>query len=181
MVTETWEQTPWTEALSTEGTRDGNNLITFITMERGITPTKFAFWFANYANLTDFNGRADNDELGLDVSQTTSLEGLFQNDRKLSIVGNIYDWDVDQVTNFDSLFENCSSLYTIDIHKWIMGPNATTSHVNMLKGLTSLRTLILNGNISLKDSGLDDATERSDPRRNSGQLAAYQRRHGFPL
>ena len=23
--------------------------------------------------------------------------------------------------------------------------------------------------------------ERSDPRRNSGQLAAYQRRHGFPL
>lgn len=161
VVTETWEQTPWTEALSTEGTRDGNNLITFITMERGITPTNFAFWFANYANLTDFNGRADNDELGLDVSQTTSLEGLFQNDRKLSIVGNIYDWDVDQVTNFDSLFENCSSLYTIDIHKWIMGPNATTSHVNMLKGLTSLRTLILNGNISLKDSGLDDAT--SDP------------------
>ena len=76
-------------------------------------------------------------------------------------MGNIYDWDVDQVTNFDSLFENCSSLYTIDIHKWIMGPNATTSHVNMLKGLTSLRTLILNGNISLKDSGLDDAT--SDP------------------
>ena len=168
VVTETWEQTPWTEALSTEGTRDGNNLITFITMERGITPANFAFWFANYANLTDFNSRADNDELGLDVSQTTSLEGLFQNDRKLSIVGNIYDWDVDQVTNFDSLFENCESLYVVDIHKWIMGPNATTSHVNMLKGTDSLRTLILNGNISLKDSGLDDATSNPNHAETKG-------------
>ena len=56
-VTEDWEHTPWTEVLSTPGTRDGNDLITFITMERGITPVNFEYWFADYANLGDFDGR----------------------------------------------------------------------------------------------------------------------------
>lgn len=154
IVTETWDETPWTSVLSdaigASGTRNGNNVITFISMQNGITPQNFALWFANYANLADFDGKGAGD--GVVTTNTGSLEGLFKNDTKLQIVDNIKDWDVTNVTNFNSLFENCQSLYSIDIHNWLMP--AGSSHVNMLAGTNALRTLILNGTVSLMDSAL---------------------------
>lgn len=163
-VDETWEETPWTEVLAPAGAaagdRSGNNLITFITMERGITPLNFEKWFADYANLDSFNGRPDGD-VGVDVSKTTSLAGLFMNDRKLNIIGNISDWEVKQVRSFDEMFKNCVKLRVMDIHNWVMGPNATTTHVDMLRGLDALTTIILNGTVSLRDSGLDITTSSS--------------------
>lgn len=69
-----------------------NDLITYVVMERGIKPVNFAHWFAGYKNLTDFDGRRGSDTYGVDVSGTTSLEGLFEGDTKLQIVGNISHW-----------------------------------------------------------------------------------------
>ena len=164
VVTEGWEDTPWTavlsDAIGATGTRNGNNVITFISMQNGITPQNFAKWFANYANLADFDGKGAGD--GVVTTNTGSLEGLFQNCTKLQIVDNIKDWDVTNITTntaglngFNSMFENCQSLYSIDIHNWNMPAGA--SHVNMLAGCNSLRTLILSGTVSLMDSALGES------------------------
>ena len=168
-VDEDYLNTPWTKVLSSAGTRDGNDLITYVVMERGIKPVNFAHWFAGYKNLTDFDGRRGSDTYGVDVSGTTSLEGLFEGDTKLQIVGNISHWPVSHITSFANMFKGCESLYVVDIHNWQMGPVNAVNRTDMLSGCKSLKTLILNGTVSLRDSGLDDlaATDTRGPSHGS--------------
>lgn len=84
-------------------------------------------------------------------------------------MGNISHWPVSHITSFANMFKGCESLYVVDIHNWQMGPVNAVNRTDMLSGCKSLKTLILNGTVSLRDSGLDDlaATDTRGPSHGS--------------
>ena len=76
----------------------------------GVAPNNLSSWFANYANLVNFNGS------GMDVSATTSFAGLFKGDTFLNSV-NLTDWNMDPVKSADrtDMFANCTALMTLAV------------------------------------------------------------------
>ena len=74
------------------------------------------------------------------------------------------------------------SLYVVDIHNWQMGPVNAVNRTDMLSGCKSLKTLILNGTVSLRDSGLDDpvAIDTRAARRTASWLRIIDKTENTP-
>lgn len=73
------------------------------------------------------------------VSNVTNLVTTFDNCRSLKIL-DFEDWDVSNVTNFASMCRECTSLQKVNITKWNINPNATNA--NMFTWCISLYSLV---------------------------------------
>lgn len=124
-------------------------------MQNGVTfvGDNLAGWFENYTALEHFDGTSMN------VSGATSLANLFKGDDKLIVVEGLSNWSVHNVLSYDSMFEGCASVTSIDVHGWEMNVNAT--RVNMFKGLDSIISLYLGQYISLEGTALFDSDTRN--------------------
>jgi surface protein len=98
------------------------------------------FYFANAQNLyitaTDF----------LDLNGTTNLSGLFQNCYNLTIVPNISEWNVSNVTDMSNMFSGASS-FNQDIGYWNV--SNVTDMSNMFSGATSFNQNINGGSCEI--------------------------------
>lgn len=54
----------------------------------------------------------------MDVSQTTSIAFMFDEDKSLVTIQGLETWDTANVREMSSVFQGCESLTTIDISKW---------------------------------------------------------------
>ncbi|MBQ5515106.1 MAG: BspA family leucine-rich repeat surface protein, partial [Oscillospiraceae bacterium] len=70
-------------------------------------------FFANCRNLKTITGLEN-----FNTSNVYSMVRVFAQDTKLESVEGIEDWDVSKVKDFGIMFEDCSSLTSIDISKW---------------------------------------------------------------
>ena len=76
-----------------------------------------------------------------DTSKVEDLSSMFEACIKLHIVGELRHWEVQHVRLFDSMFEGCSSMESLNIIYWAVMPNA--SYLKMLKGCDKLNDLNL--------------------------------------
>ena len=74
--------------------------------------TDLAQLFYECHNLVDV------DLSGWDTSGVTRMNHVFYNCYKLTSVDDIFDWNVQNVTAFNSMFEKCSSLQQLDLSGW---------------------------------------------------------------
>ena len=148
VITETADQLPWADAF-------GDNRVASVTMQNGVAfvGDNLAGWFENYTALEHFDGTA------MDVSGVTSFANLFKGDEKLIVVEGLTNWKVHNVLSYDSMFDGCKSVRSIDIHGWEMNLNAT--RVNMFRNLDSIISLYLGLYISLEGTALFDSDTRN--------------------
>ena len=76
-----------------------------------------------------------------DTSQLTHLEGVVSNCENLTHIRDLNTWDVSNCTSFESAFENCKSLISLDLSGWNTS-NVTTMYkmFDNCESLTSLNT-----------------------------------------
>lgn len=61
------------------------------------------------------------------VSNVTTMSGMFWNCENLKYVGNLSSWDVSKVTDMDSMFEYCKKLKDVgDISEWKVSLDKTS-------------------------------------------------------
>lgn len=85
------------------------------------------------------------------TNNLTSLDYLFAGCNSLSTLGDISNWNVSGVTDFDDIFENCQQLTTIDISNWDMS-NATRLY-STFSGCVNLTELKIPYNIGAPAMG----------------------------
>ena len=88
-VDEDFLNTPWTKVLSSAGTRDGNDLITYVVMGAASSRSNFAHWFAGYKNLTDLTAVAVATPTEWTCRAPPASGGPLRGRHQAQIVGNI--------------------------------------------------------------------------------------------
>ena len=88
---------PWESEVST---------IKKVVVKDEFAPANTARWFNYFTNCTEYNLAK------LDMSKVTSMEAMFRNNPKLTNL-DVSGWNTSNVTNMDSVFEDCTSLKNI--------------------------------------------------------------------
>ena len=81
------------------------------------------------------------DVTGWNLSNTTSIIGLFSNSSNLVELVGIDSWDTSNITNMSKLFINCDSLISIDLSSW--NTSQVTNMSSMFKDSELLETIDL--------------------------------------
>lgn len=75
----------------------------------------------------------------MDMSQATSLDSMFYEDKSLVTIQGLETWDTSNVKGMGNTFQNCESLTTLDVSKWDFSKCVTTMFMfGRCKRLTTL-------------------------------------------
>ncbi|MBQ9041524.1 MAG: BspA family leucine-rich repeat surface protein, partial [Eggerthellaceae bacterium] len=131
-----------------EGKLQNYAFIKDITTQGDVRLQNPANWFAGYKNLETFDGSGMNMSLAAsgNVGVTTSVANMFANDKKLTNVKNIGQWNMAQVKNFTGMFRNVATLANScfeQLRNWTMTGAEVLSHMFdgalLLSDLTPLK------------------------------------------
>lgn len=143
LVTEYGDGLPWVTSglvtnpnptnVTAEGATPVNHFVS--SVEAGtIQPQSLEEWFKGYTLLTDFSGA------GLDLSQTTSMKGLFEGDYRLATVSDLgtAGGTTPALTSLERTFYNTSLSTLTDITTW--DTSGVTSFAELFAPNTSATT-----------------------------------------
>ncbi len=80
---------------------------------------------------------------GFDTSKVTNMRGMFQNDTSLKSL-DLSGWNTSQVTNMQEVFQWCTSLQTLDLSSW--NTNNVTTMGRIFDNCTGLNTIYVSDN-----------------------------------
>lgn len=167
-ITETADQLPWKDIPGLA------NVLSVNTNGSTILQNP-ANWFANHTGLTSFDGT------DMNVTGATDLSGMFQNDRALTTITGVDEWNTSSATTFANMFAGCTNLKNndavaywdtssvTDFSRVFAGDTAlvslnlagwdmtkATTVAGLLSGCTAINQLMLSNTSVLEGAGLDD-------------------------
>lgn len=119
------------------------SLVTLPDLSRWDTSkvTKTAYAFANSESAPGALTNLDS-VLNWNMKSNTSMQGMFQNNPKLTFGGR-FNWNTSAVINFADMFWNDSGATSLDVSKWNVA--AGTDFSQMFSSMTSLTNLDISG------------------------------------
>lgn len=115
-ITETFSQQPWLRVLgggTTQAAYDAARaMIVRVDFRDLVTVLHPEHWFDGYTLMADaYVGN-------MDISQATSLQGVFNGCTSLSIISGLRNWDTTNVTDMSHLFDGCIFTNLAGIESW---------------------------------------------------------------
>ena len=107
-----------------------------------------ASWFEGYTALETV------DATFFDIGSAFDSSNMFKDCTALTQIIGVEGWSTEWITNYAGMFQNCSSLASLDISGWLM-KNAEDL-TGMFTGCSALESLTVGGTVVLEGSGLDD-------------------------
>lgn len=85
--------------------------------------------FGAIGQLGNINALKSIDITEWDVSNVTNMQSMFENQYELDSIGDVSKWNVSNVTNMNYMFKDCEML-VCDISDWKLNKNVTMNSFN---------------------------------------------------
>lgn len=124
--------------------------VTEITLPKSFASGQlYSYFFSGDNKLKKINNLS-----GMVTSSATALDSVFYYNYALESVDGIEEWNTQNVTTFNSLFANCTSLKTVDLSKW--NTSKCTSFRRVFYNCSSLESVNISGWNTSNISNTDD-------------------------